>query len=242
MTIGIVTHEQRLEKIRSTGFWRVIVHPTLFEEQRISSLDLCWQIMVASSVNFRGLPFPSVRTDERRHGTDWVGSGGEFGNGVEAWRLFQSGQFVGEFSVHEDVMSGTTIRGSHQNGTVDPEVRVINFVNILFMMTEILEFARNLAHRDVLAPAAVIRVELHGMKDRRLVAPESMWWNGTYVASDDVIQWKAQLLPIELIAAAPRHALDAALHVFERFGWFDPPRATLERRQLLLLEGRPYSV
>jgi hypothetical protein len=242
MTIGTVTHEQRLQRVRSTGFWRVIVHPTRFDGQRIPDIDICWQMMVASSVNLRGLPFPIVRTDERRYGPDWVGSGGEFGDGVEAWRFFQSGQFAGEFSVHEDVRPDAFVKHSRQNGTTEQYARVINFVNILFMITEILEFARNLAHRDVLAPDAVVQIELHGMKGRRLVASESTWWTGTYVANDDVISWKSQLLPIELITAAPRYALDAARHVFERFGWFDPPVESLKHRQQLLLEGRPYSI
>jgi hypothetical protein len=128
--------------------------------------------------------------------------------------------------------------GRSQKGEIKPGPKELSFVGVVFALTEVLSFAAGLAYRDVLKPAAVIRLQLHGAAGRRLTAPPERIFRKTYEASVDVIPWSATLLDAELIARAPDLAIDAAVHLFERFGWHDVPRWQLEADQRRLLERR----
>src|SRR6266508_5775344 len=100
MTTTSVEWDQRLDRIHERGYWRVLIHPTVFDEHRIPSLSDCWRLIESAQVSLRGyLKYPTVDPQQRLDGKDWVQSGGEFTDGLELWRFFQSGQFVHHFSV-----------------------------------------------------------------------------------------------------------------------------------------------
>jgi hypothetical protein len=237
MTTTRVDWNQRLTRIHERGYWRVLIHPTVFDEHRIASLPECWRLIESAQVSLRGyLKYPMVDAEQRLDGDDWVQSGGEFVDGLELWRCFQSGQFVHHFSVSEDWQPDGARALGPPNGASPGSVRTLSIYNTLYTLTEILEFARKLAYRDVLEPAAVIQIELHGMKGRGLEGPGSLRMRrGLYRSQTDLICWKKTVLATELLVTAMDLALDAAVHVFERFNWNSPSRAMLQQGQRQLL-------
>src|SRR5829696_6596341 len=98
MTTAVFETERRLAEIHDTGYWRVLIHPTVFEGSRIPTLADCWRIVEESRVSLRGWDYPHVDPAQQLRGDDWVQSGAAWANHVELWRFYQSGQFVHHFA------------------------------------------------------------------------------------------------------------------------------------------------
>ena len=90
--VSVLDVKQRLEKIRSTGYWRVNIRPTKFDKSRIDSLESCWELVNSCKISLRGWDYPRVKEEERISGEDWVQSGTDFDTlgYVELWRFYQS--------------------------------------------------------------------------------------------------------------------------------------------------------
>jgi hypothetical protein len=240
MTSETLTTGNLLSHVKERGYWKVVIHPTVFQSNRIPTLDECWQIIQTSQVNLRGyLAYPRL-PDEPAKGSDWIEGGGEFGDALEVWRFYQSGQFIHHFFVSEDWLLDPwgTMNAKEKSRLYASGDRELNIYNALYTCTETLQFASRLAYRDVLEPAAFLRIELHGMNGRRLVAPQNESALHGMVSRQDITCWEVSTLPLHLIAAAPELAVDAVLALLKPFGW-NPSRAALERQQRRLLERRP---
>ncbi|MGD9893272.1 MAG: hypothetical protein AB7R89_31150 [Dehalococcoidia bacterium] len=237
MTVAI-SEQERLTLVHETGYWRVLIRPTVFEERRIPTLSACWRIVEEAKVRLRGWDYPHIDRHERIPGNDWIQSGSTFANHVELWRFFQSGQFLHHLSLREDRTPPGGSVGGNPAPIVTGEPRQLSVLSTLYSITEILVFARNLAYREVLEPAADITIELHGMEGRILTAPFDRDLHDRYQATTDVICWHETLPAATLLATATDLALDATVHVFERFGWEEPPRAVLAEDHRRLLERR----
>lgn len=238
MTALTVDEDQLLALIRETGWWRVVIHPTVFERRRIDSLTECWRIVEQSRVGQRGWDYPYVDRADQIFKEDWVQCGVAFGNFIELWRFFQSGQFVHQFAVTEDREDSEFMNGNRGPSAIAAGSRTLSFLNVLYTATEILEFARQLAHRAVLTPAAKIRIELNGMKGRKLTSPQYRRLAGNHTSQSDTICWEHTDQTAALIATAPRIALDATTHILERFTWENVPRQVLEEEQRRFYEKR----
>jgi len=58
-----------LSRIRVQGYWRTIIRPSQFEQERISDPQLLARIVEQNATHFRGWEFPSSSDG---HGNDWV--------------------------------------------------------------------------------------------------------------------------------------------------------------------------
>ena len=92
-----------LEKIRSRSYWKVIIRPATFVENRVPHRSALLPILEKNSVELKGWSFPHIdsflKLDE---GSDWIGQGISWDSIVELWRFYQSGQFVHYFGMPED--------------------------------------------------------------------------------------------------------------------------------------------
>ncbi|HLZ71357.1 MAG TPA: hypothetical protein VKV26_15765 [Dehalococcoidia bacterium] len=237
MTTTISETDGRLARIHETGYWRVLVHPTVFEERRIPTLRDCEKLIEAASVRLRGWDYPHVDNNGYDRGEDFIQSGSDFGNHVELWRMYQSGQFVHQFAMRGDRVPMSSESAHHRENRA-PGSPHINFIDVLYTLTEILEFSKGLAYRGVLDSAGSLRIELNGTKSRMVSAPTGRMIHGRYVADQDSIGWSATQPAAILIADAPRLAVDATIRILKRFNWPEPPRALLEEEQRRFLERR----
>src|SRR5574338_1054048 len=85
---------ETLSKIRTRGYWEVVLHPGNFVANRVSKLSELWKAAEDLSVRFRGWDFPHIDRDGPTLGTDWIESAIDWSNYVELWRFYQTGQFV----------------------------------------------------------------------------------------------------------------------------------------------------
>ena len=236
MTTTASTTDQLLERIHETGYWRVLMHPVDYEEQRIPTLRRCEEIVRESEVRLRGWPYPYI--DDRKgitRGDTYIQSSVDWTYYVELWRFYQSGQFVHHFAQHSDrygPLSGG-LEGQRRQ-----EARVLNFVEVVYTTTEILEFARGLAYREALGTQSTISIEFHGANGRRVAPPINRMPVHRPPATIDSVGWSVTMPAAEIVAEAPRLAIDATMYILEKFNWDDPSRGMLEEDQRLLLERR----
>ena len=99
------------------------------------------------------------------------------------------------------------------------------------MLTDIVEFAARVAYRGVLAPRAVIGIELHKMAGRELTymvpgrrLPGSFWFK------DEVVDLEGEYEPEDLIGRPGDIALDLSMTLFNRAGW-EAPRTLISEDQ-----------
>src|SRR3990172_48041 len=96
--------EERLKKIRSKGYWKVIIRPTVFELRRVATLSEVRELVRSCIVSLRGWDYPHWNEQELSNVGEWVESGEDWSQHIEFWRFYRSGQFFHLFALGEDHM------------------------------------------------------------------------------------------------------------------------------------------
>jgi len=231
--------EERLKKIRSKGYWRVVIRPTVFEKHRIATLSQARELVRSSVVYLRGWDYPHWGEDELRNVGEWVESGVDWNSFIEYWRFYRSGQFVHFFAAREDHID--VERQLPISYPPRPKrAGYLSTIGTVFTVTEIFEFAARLAAKDVLRPAAVVSIQLHNMADHQLAtfdASRLLFGDYTCTATEPIV-FENEFSQDELISRTDELALDAVVEIFEHFNWDNPPRQTFVEDQRRLRERR----
>lgn len=222
-----------LDRITSRGYWKVIIRPTAYEEDRLT-LNECRQSVTDNVVFFRGWDYPhtdrneiEARQSSIQHETNWS-------HYIECWRMYQSGQFVHLFGIQEDWARETRAGG----WDIEPE-EWLSVLNALYQITEIFEFASRLASTQVIEDQAQISIGLHGLEGRTLFMTDAgRMLRGVYTCGEDDLSRRRQVTAQELLGRSAELALDHARWLFERFNWEHVPLDVLENDQQDLIEGR----
>jgi len=208
-----------LEKIKSRGYWRVVIRPGRFVEKRIQEILTLYPIIEKTSVNLRGWDFPHVDTHTNPQiDVDWVGQESEWEQFLEIWRFYQSGQFVDLAGIWEDWRDQSKRRPTGQER--EPDL-LLGTGDALFRFTEIFEFAARLALTEAGDELMHIEVTISGLAGRKLWVDSHnrapMFRN--YEASLDELPFKLELSRDELVAQPRELALKPTIDLFARFGW-----------------------
>ena len=229
--------KELLEKIKGIGHWRVLLRPTQFEPQRVATLGEGWNLVEANRVSLRGWDYPHVELEGKSQGNDWIGSGIDweaYGH-IELWRLYQSGQFVHYFACIEDYHK---LSRQSSEGTPD---HYLLWVNTLFLMTEIFEFATRLAAKSLFEPGVDISIKLAKTEGRELTYDRFQdHLRRGYKATHTDIRFERTYGAGALLTGGRELAVEAAIHFLERFGWLSPPRDALSDRQRQFVEKRSW--
>ncbi len=226
------------EKLRSRGYWRVVIRPSAFIAERARLRDL-EQIARDSVVQLRGWDYPHFPHDGVTRGNDFIEALTDSGwiQHIELWRLYQSGQFVHLFAMREDWLEGVPVPGP---GIVKPGT-LLSYESTLYTITEIFLFSARLAQRMALGPEVIVEYSLVDLLNRKLetfnprrdslfLTPRATTLGHSYERS---VTQKTE----RLVGGAPEIALEQTLDLFERFGW-DTSKQSLEDEQRKFLERR----
>jgi hypothetical protein len=233
-----MSSNDHFESLAKKNHWRFMIRPTVFDAARLPNLSACWRLIEECQVQLRGWNFPHVQGDYKLVGNDWIQSGFKTGDLEEAWRLFQSGQFVFYSVIYEDFHE-VPWKSSRYPPSGKPR-RYLEITSTIYKLAEFFEFAARLAAKNLLSPAVEMSVRITGLTNRPLVYWDAgrHWWD-EYSASEDVLEFQRTVSDQELLGSSAEIALDAAIHFFERFQWFDAPRAQFAEDQRRLLERDP---
>lgn len=211
-----------LDKIRTRGYWQVIIRPTVFVEKRIRDISLLEPILRKTFVQFRGWDFPHLdRQVQIERYEDAIGQELEWDLTLEYWRFVQSGQFI-----H---LSGLPIDWRDQSSlwpaTKDRDWKsgvLLDVVDTVFRLTEIFEFSARLALTEAGHEQMHIEIGIYNLKNRRIwLNPHlgRMPFSLEYRTSMDKFIDPLDLKRTELAANPRQYALKYALELFKRFGW-----------------------
>ena len=236
MSEKLPTVEETISKIKSRGFWEVIIRPVKFDRERIRSLAACKELIEGSVVRFRGWDYPHINRYGIKSGIDWVDSLEDWSDHLEYWRMYKSAQFSHIFGCIED-WGAAKIFWSQQSHTTPGYG--LEFSCTLFIITEIYEFAARLAKKKVFDDWLKVSITLHGMKNRRLVTSDIRRSFGDYyICNINEIPLSRKMSIDEVIGNSKEFAVEDTLSILERFNWFNAPKGVFEEEQDKLIKGR----
>jgi len=237
MTEAIPTVKETVDKIKSRGFWEVIIRPLKFNKDRIKSLSECIELILENKVRLRGWDYPHTSNKYGiKSGTDWIENLTDWSDHKEYWRMYRSGQFFHLFGCREDWWGEVRIFWSQQSHTTPGYG--LSIMSTLYTLTEIYEFAARLAKRGIFDDFLRVSITLNGTKNRRLVTLEiNRSLNDNYICNIENIPLSRIISPEEIIGKGYVFAIDDTLNIFERFNWFNAPRKVLEEEQDKFMKG-----
>jgi hypothetical protein len=244
-------------KIKSKGYWRVIIRPSKeFYCANRFSIEFLVKIIENSYVRLRGWPYPYFnKNDIEISGMDRIrlscDVGDKSGNWkfIEYWEFTTSGQFSHIFAINEDYIitlpKASEIKSSF--GLKEDESSRINkflgVISTVYKVTEIFKFAANLVQHkeyDEVDRFEII-MELYDVKNRMLFTWDpSIFLLFPYICKidDNKISFDDIYKKEELIANFAPLALEKAIKIFQFFHWQTPNKQILEEDQRKLLERR----
>lgn len=205
-----------LDDIRSRGYWHVLIRPEPYVAERVASLANLARIADEAQVRIRGWDYPHTQRIGLSRGQNWVGSEDVFGHHFDSWRLFQSGQFAHYRGMGDDWRDKSGLWAAPEGWR---QGAGMGWGDAVYQFVEIYEYATRLALSEAGAERMVVRVDVVGLKGRSLVNDTRGWLLHEYAADIDAYTHDKSFMRDELIATPREHALDAALALFERFGW-----------------------
>ena len=164
-----------IKKIKSAGHFDVSIAPATFVAKRVPNVLELAPLVEKCQVQLRGWDFPHInsreaivpdRPDSVSQETDW-------GHHLEAWRIFQSGQFTDLRALHTDWFA--QYPGGAPKAVAHIESGEILFVeHALFAFAELFEFAARLSNTVAGDERMTIDVSVVGLANRRLAIADPM--------------------------------------------------------------------
>lgn len=224
--------EGLLEKIKSRGYWKVIIRPESFKENLIRSLEECDRIVNDSVVRLRGWDYPHCSGMITRD-IDYIEDRVDWNFFHEIWRFYQSGQFVHLRGLAIDWQKGVRGEPSLEPG------EALSYLGTLYTITEIYSFASRLVEKLELESPVYIYINLVNAKGRKIVTLDPRrFLPYDYVSQLEEIPRKITIGPSNLIANSAELAIEHVVWLFERFNWTKMPRQVFIEDQKKFLERR----
>ena len=205
-----------LEKIRSRGYWRVIIRPYSFVEKRIADRSELLHILEKTSVGYKGWNFPHIDgwrgPDE---GPGWIGQEISWDCIRELWRFYQSGQFAHYYGMPEDWKENFGLLPRF-GGKVSLDAK-----GILLQFTEIFELASRLTFTEAGDEGLRVDIKVDNIQDHLLILPGYGSGKASWIpeAHKKYMHHKTDVSKIELVADRRELALTSALKLFDCFKW-----------------------
>ncbi len=226
-----------MEKIKSRGHWKIIIRPSAFMQNQIPELSRCKTLIRDNKVQLRGWDYPHYDMNaEINTGLDYVEQLSEFLDHIEAWRFYQSGQFIHYKALWEDWFEARTNIGQQQKNLPNESLSIIGTV---YLLTEIYEFASRLGAKGILGDSCEIHITLFNTMNRKLKMFDSRrLFFDEYKTTLGEIPRSVSLKTTDLIGRSSELSLEHSVWLFQRFNWDDIKTETLKENQMELLEKR----
>lgn len=208
-----------LEKIKSVGFVRVVIRPTVIPESL--TVVSARELVEKASVSLRGWDYPHIasRNDEHggtEHHADYVQDWCDWYHHVEFWRMYKSGQFLHYKALREDLS---------KEGNV-PKEPVLAVGSFIYTVTEVTEFAHRLRAAGLYKEGATIQIGIGNSGGRRLWVedPMRMDFISPMVTSSPSIMVERSVRTMDLLLGDPKGiSVSMLAEFFDAFGWTPSP-------------------
>lgn len=210
---------QLVNKIRSRGYWRVVIRPSRFEERRIADFSELYSIVQRTAVRTVSKYFPWLDNSQPPEaGADSVGQYVDSSPYLELWRFFQSGQFVALAAMTEDWLPDFHFPGHPFS---PPQGEALGDRNVILLFTSVFEFAARLALTSAGDDRMHVEIYAHGLEGRSIYWGNSNWAAGPATISEFVVP-QAEVRRDTLVAEPKELAVKRARELFQRFNYNRP--------------------
>jgi hypothetical protein len=226
-----------LAKIKSRGYWQIIIRPTKFQKERINDLSNGLKIIDECKLSFRSGGYPLMNIKEQAYfGIDYIESIVDLSVHKELWRFYDSGQFIHFIGFKEDWYDENEFRS---NQPVCPPKTIFDAIDAIYYMTEIYRFASSLANKQVFDSSIQISIKLNELTNRALISSDfkrSLYPD--YRCRINYFPIEKEISLNELVEKCDEIAIEQVIEIFKRFGLHDPPVKGIKEIQQNFLEGR----
>jgi hypothetical protein len=205
-----------VDDIKGRGYWRVLVRPIPYVQRRVASLMELAKIADDAQVRMRGWDYPHTARAGATRGADWIGSEDVFGHHLDAWRLYQSGQFVHYRGMGDDWRDKSGLWPARAGWAVGAGM---GWGDAVWQYVEIYEYAARLAISAAGADQIGMRVKLGNIQGRLLIDDTRGFLDETHRCDIPEYEQNAIIPRAELVGRARDLGLAAARDLFERFQW-----------------------
>lgn len=199
-------------------------------------------LAMKNAVQLRGWDFPHFDANTVASTPEYVFNTVSWGNHLELWRLYRSGQFVylgNVWDVFEDIQK--RLRAEFDRDVIANESQkasvtgCLSFIGMIYSVTEFCLFCARLA-KAIEARSIDLDISLHGVGGWALVTGDpAVPWHQFYQSQSDEIQ---VLAPGADVMADPVAASATALEtIFQCFNW-DNPAPAIASWQQRFMSGR----
>ncbi len=198
-------------------------------------------------MHLRGWDYPHIGKDgEHSRGNNFIASWSNFMGHREYWRFWQSGQFLHLFSVREftepdfknDLESSMKMFLSHNNQINWGEIKgYIEFVNSIYIFTEIFEFASRLCRNNIYENYLTFDISITGINNFILASDRTRDWHSLYKYGEDIISGTWNIDSEELSMNSSQLSREKILWFFDKFG-FNPSMDLIKEIQGNFLSGK----
>lgn len=224
-----------LEKIKTRGYWHIVIRPQKFQKEHVPSLPDLVKLIEENKVSHRGWDYPHLTSHEMRRGLDYIQMATTFREINETWRFYQSGQFAFLRGLTEDWIK----EDKWQAQGIEPQNK-LSILSVLYQLSEMYEFAARLAQAGVFDNILVLKVNLVSTQGRELFfwPGSGMRWLGrTYTCDIPNLPKQESYIVTDFIARSRDYSFQHFQWIMGRFG-FDISSDVFKRDQEKFFEGR----
>jgi hypothetical protein len=210
--------EELLARIRTRGYWKIIIRPATFVEHRLDRLEL-FPLLSNASVALRGWDFPHIDTHDQPHiDAEWVGQIVDWEHALELWRFYRSGQLLSISGIFSEWRDRSNFWPATQGWAANA---VLGINETIARLTEVFEFAARVSQTKAGEESMVVEITFENMANRLLVtdSPTRMPLRGGYRSGVASISISRTLSRSELTARTRAIAGEWSEEVFSYFGW-----------------------
>lgn len=201
-------------ELSPAGGWNFQIVPVGVIEDPLPHREIR-DILERSAVHLRGWTFPRIEGSDPKNMSDRVAGSVESKNLVESWAVFRNLIFSYYRSFVEDLGFIATAER--------PAGSSLDFVGVIYTVAEFLMFAKRFSQEAGYQGELVLRVELSGCKDRKLIStsPER-YLRGNYACAERQFQVQTQIHTAQLAAGLREEVVALCVEVFSYFHWMNP--------------------
>lgn len=222
----MITFDEITTKIKQRGYWEIYLRPGAdqYEKERFDHVSLK-KLLEKHQVRRRGWYYPHWQTDGKLgkicNMNQHVLSSTQWGNHLEAFQFYQSGQFIQYRSFWEDKLSDLYDALPHyDNKILYPEKKFLSSIATLYQLTEIFLFASRFASDGVFGDQVRITITLHNLDNRFLtILDDDKVLGEEYVCNENAKTIEMITTPDELLVDHDKFAIDTTVNILTLFNF-----------------------
>ncbi len=228
-----------LKKIKTKGYWRIVVYPLTVKKDRIPTLDKCEEMIGNAVVSLRGWPYPYYNNESLRF-QDYIQVEVDFEPHIELWRFYLSGLFVHYVSLNEDWMDYQSLSKQDSRFQRIKQGDILGLDLMVYDITEIFEFVSRLSRQGLYVDGLKVEMQLNNITNRELFIFDfkRAGFHMPYKTSAPKLIYPKEISEENALKNPQQNALEAILFFTDRFGWKNPNVISIQDMQQNLLQRR----